>query len=73
MPDLCDVFETFMRLVAYQFAVWNRVDLIIFPECALTGYPPRDIAACGKNVRWRIRMEINRDVYLVRLIVRKNF
>ena len=29
-------------------AIWqaseNKVDLIIFPECALTGYPPRDIA-----------------------------
>ncbi|MCR4566517.1 MAG: hypothetical protein K5769_00495 [Pseudobutyrivibrio sp.] len=22
----------------------NKVDLIIFPECALTGYPPRDFA-----------------------------
>jgi len=25
-------------------AAENRVDLIVFPECALTGYPPRDIA-----------------------------
>lgn len=24
-------------------AVENKVDLIVFPECALTGYPPRDI------------------------------
>ena len=26
-------------------AAENKVDLIIFPECALTGYPPRDIAS----------------------------
>lgn len=24
------------------------MDLIIFPECALTGYPPRDIAVSGR-------------------------
>lgn len=26
----------------------NKVDLIIFPECALTGYPPRDIAGSAR-------------------------
>lgn len=26
----------------------NKVDLIIFPECALTGYPPRDIAGSDR-------------------------
>ena len=29
-------------------AAENKADLIIFPECALTGYPPRDIAASDK-------------------------
>jgi NAD+ synthase (glutamine-hydrolysing) len=26
----------------------NKVDLIIFPECALAGYPPRDIAGSDR-------------------------
>ena len=26
----------------------NKVDLIIFPECALTGYPPRGIAGSDR-------------------------
>lgn len=29
---------------AVKQAAENKVELIIFPECALTGYPPRDIA-----------------------------
>ena len=29
---------------AIEQASENKVDLIIFPECALTGYPPRDLA-----------------------------
>ena len=32
----------------------NKVDLIIFPECALTGYPPRDIAGSD-----RINVNVN--------------
>ena len=29
---------------AIEQASEKKVDLIIFPECALTGYPPRDLA-----------------------------
>ncbi|MBE5859700.1 MAG: hypothetical protein E7301_06205 [Butyrivibrio sp.] len=33
----------------------NKVDLIIFPECALTGYPPRDIAGQTESMSMRFR------------------
>lgn len=33
---------------AVKQAAENKVELIIFPECALTGYPPRDIAGSDR-------------------------
>lgn len=33
---------------AIELAANNNVELLIFPECALTGYPPRDIPKASK-------------------------
>ena len=43
---VCGKLEHNLEIVkkAVIQAAENRVDLIVFPECALTGYPPRDIA-----------------------------
>ena len=39
--NLDNNFEIIKKAIGQ--AAENKVDLIIFPECALTGYPPRDI------------------------------
>ena len=40
----CDIEDNYHRIqTGIQQAVKNGVELLVFPECALTGYPPRDI------------------------------
>lgn len=45
---------------AIEQAVEKKVELIIFPECALTGYPPRDIKAAKSVDTDKVDREINR-------------
>ena len=40
--DIGDNLEKIKKAILKAYE--NKADLIIFPECALTGYPPRDIA-----------------------------
>lgn len=39
--DICVNYEEMVK--AIDLAQNEKVDILIFPECALTGYPPRDI------------------------------
>ena len=39
--DIRNYFEEIKK--AISMAKENLVELVIFPECALTGYPPKDI------------------------------
>ena len=47
---------------AIKKAVSEKADLIVFPECALTGYPPRDISSskdCDFNLVSNALEELN--------------
>ena len=44
--DIDHNLETIKKAILKAYE--NQADLIIFPECALTGYPPRDIAGSDR-------------------------
>ena len=54
---------------AIEQAVEKKVELIIFPECALTGYPPRDIKAAKSVDTDKVDREINRLQQLADIIL----
>lgn len=44
-----DMVENFEKIKnAISLAKKNAVQLLVFPECALTGYPPRDIKSSSE-------------------------
>ena len=44
-----DMVENFEKIKnAILLAKKNAVQLLVFPECALTGYPPRDIKSSSE-------------------------
>ena len=46
-----DMVENFEKIKnAILLAKKNAVQLLVFPECALTGYPPRDIKSSSEVV-----------------------
>lgn len=42
-----DINNNFKKICqAIEKSRSEKVDLLVFPECALTGYPPRDVRMC---------------------------
>ena len=62
-----DMVENFEKIKnAILLAKKNAVQLLVFPECALTGYPPRDIKSSAADdfghdfIRWKVNK--NNDI-----------
>ena len=44
--DIEKNYETMVK--AIKLAKEKKIELLVFPECALTGYPPMDMASCSE-------------------------